>query len=102
MMNQKFSRRDVLSATAVLALPVLGLACSKKELQCSDTAGLSADEAATRKTLAYVDRASDPAKPCDKCMLYKPAAPEACGGCSVVKGPVHPAGSCSAWAKKPA
>lgn len=100
-MNDKISRRDLLGASLFLAVPVLALGCSKKELQCSDEAGLSAPDAATRKSLMYVDRASDPAKRCEQCMLYKPAAPDACGGCSVVKGPIHPAGSCSAWAKKP-
>lgn len=100
------SRRQVLGTAIngglLLSLPVLQLACTKKELSCSDTAGLSADELASRKALAYVDKAADPARACDKCALYKASAPDTCGGCNLVKGAINPSGSCSAFAPKPA
>jgi hypothetical protein len=52
-----------------------------------------------RKTLAYVDRTPDPSKPCVKCLQYVPAAEaDQCGGCKLMKGPIHPKGYCTAFA----
>jgi hypothetical protein len=83
----------------LLALPLLPLGCGKKELECKDN-GLSFDELKTRKDMGYVDKATDPAKRCELCKLYTPAAPDTCGGCQVVKGPIHPNGFCNVWAAK--
>lgn len=52
-----------------------------------------------RQQLNYVDQTSNPAQRCDNCALWV-AAPsaDACGGCELPLGPVHPAGWCSSWA----
>lgn len=104
--NEKVSRRGVLrsavSGGIVLSLPVLQWACGKKELSCADEGGLSADDVANRKSLVYVDKTNDLSRACDKCVLYKAAAPNSCGGCTLVKGPINPQGSCSAFSPKPA
>jgi len=98
-MSRRTLLANALKGGAILALPVLS-GCGKKELVCSDTAGLSMDDTNARRTLGYTDRATDPQKACEKCQLYKPAAPDTCGGCGVVKGPIHPAGTCNAFAAK--
>ncbi len=105
MKKEALSRRDMLRSAALVSsaglLPAWLLGCGKKELSCTDTAGLSAAEIGMRTTLAYVDKSPEPAKLCEGCALYVPAAPDACGTCKVLKGPVHPKGYCKSWAAKP-
>jgi hypothetical protein len=68
---------------------------------CNDVSGLTADEANLRKTLAYVDRSPDQAKTCEKCQQWvEPPSEDKCGGCKIMKGPVHPKGYCTAFVAK--
>lgn len=90
-----------LTAGALLPASALLAGCKKPELTCTDTTGLSADDTAARGTLKYVDRTTDQAKRCDSCQQYKaPPATGTCGGCVIMKGPIHPEGSCNVWSKK--
>ncbi len=61
------------------------------------------DQAAqgTRSALQYRDASTDPNKKCIDCVLYTGNA-TACGTCSAVPGPIHPNGTCTAFAPKPA
>jgi hypothetical protein len=106
MKKDVHSRREFLRSSALFGgaalLPAWLLACGKKELACTDTAGLSEPDVAMRNTLAYVDRSSDPTKVCSGCALYKPGPADGCGGCQVLKGPIHPQGGCKSFAAKPA
>ncbi len=101
-------RRLVVFSSAVVAAPLLASACKKEaqsgELTCSDTAALTPDELKMRtEVLGYVDKTPDPAKTCAGCVLFQPpAAAGACGGCTAVKGPIHPQGWCKSFAAKPA
>lgn len=71
------------------------------EKSCNDVSGLTESEKKTRESLKYVDNSPMPDKNCLNCSLYlQPEAGEFCGGCSVLKGPVHPQGYCTAWAPK--
>ncbi len=102
--TKTYSRREILRgavAGTVVVLPVL-VGCGKKELECNQVGSLSAADIATRNTLAYSDKALDPAKPCEACQLFAGKGGEVCGGCTVVKGPIHPKGGCTAWVKKAA
>ena len=90
MSNSTYSRRQVLtgSVTAGLGLVVLGAAACKSEpppLACTDVSALTPEEA----------------KVCTGCAQYKPGAPNTCGACILVKGPINPKGGCSVWAAKP-
>ena len=70
---------------------------------CTDTSGLTEAEVTMRTQLQYVDESPDPEKLCSNCALYTAAPAEGqCGGCTVVKGPIHPDGYCTSWAPKPA
>jgi len=72
-----------------------------KAADCTDISALSDADKATRTGLQYADKSADPAKHCEKCALYTaPTTPGGCGGCSVVKGPIAPLGSCTAFAPK--
>ncbi|MFO0675307.1 MAG: high-potential iron-sulfur protein [Polyangiaceae bacterium] len=97
-------RRTVCSRLLAAALLPALAACTKKkeELRCDDTIGMNPDDANARKLLVYVDKSPEPAKSCANCALYKPGAPDACGGCAALKGPINPAGYCKSWAAKPA
>lgn len=100
-------RRSVLrrvgGGLALLVLAPVAAAvqgCGKKELACTDTAGLSFPDTQTRVALQYLERALDPAKQCRNCRLFQPAGPESCGHCQVVKGPINPLGGCLSWVVK--
>ena len=68
---------------------------------CDDVSGLKPADVGMRKSNAYVDKSPHADKLCSGCQLYKPAAAgAACGGCTVLKGPIAPGGYCNLWAKK--
>ena len=114
MTNAKLGRRDFLRQAGIAGLAgasiVLGLvACNGDDKPapkaakapadpCNDLSGLTADEKATRTTFQYLPVATDPQKPCDTCNFWQPAADgAACGGCTLVKGPIQPLGGCISW-----
>lgn len=102
MRNEKaLSRRDAMRSLVIFAAGSALVAC-KKELVCTDTSGLAPQDAATRTTLEYTDKSAIASKECAGCQLFKPAAPDACGACTVVKGPINPRGYCKSWVQKPA
>lgn len=71
------------------------------DLDCTDTSGLKDSEIKTRESLKYVDKSTKPDKTCANCNLYEaPDSEGSCGGCSVVPGPINPAGYCNSWVKK--
>ncbi len=104
MDDRRINRRDAAKrfflASASLAAPAWVLACGKGELACNDTSGLKPDEVTARNSLGYKEKAADPAKACSKCSQYEAKGEGQCGGCKVMKGPIHPDGSCNAFAPK--
>ncbi len=70
----------------------------REDLSCTDTTGLSEQQIQTRTALKYTDDAPTAKQVCENCQNYQPATdPNACGQCTVVPGPVHPQGWCTAW-----
>jgi hypothetical protein len=67
--------------------------------RCDDVSGLTADEINRRKELKYVDRSSNPQQTCGNCNHVQPVpgSNDPCKRCSVVPGPVHIDGWCTAW-----
>jgi hypothetical protein len=108
-MDDKLSRRDVLQRSAAVgALAVFGTAaaaCNKSPsaagLACTDTSGLSPTDLQVRTSLAYVDVSTEPGKMCSNCQQFIAGAPNACGTCKVVKGPISPKGYCKSFVAKP-
>jgi hypothetical protein len=97
------SRRDLLRRGALGLGALAGLsACSKHEaFSCTRVDGLSVEEILPRNRLAYVDIAPDPAKTCASCQQFVPPPTEdRCGGCKILKGPVHPGGTCKSYVAK--
>ncbi len=112
-MHNPMNRRDFLVKSVGMTTLTIGsaavlTACGKGEggaaaAGCNDTSGLSEADKAMRTNNAYAEVAADAAKACDKCALYQVAAAgAACGGCSVIKGPIAPKGSCNLFAPKAA
>ena len=104
-MTDKVSRRVLLQEGAAFgALAVFGVAaCGKSApaaLQCSDTAGLSPGDVQVRTALAYQDVSTTPGKNCSGCAQFIGGAPDACGTCKVVKGPINPNGYCKSFVAK--
>lgn len=107
MAQRPLSRRDFIERAAVLGIASAGLgafvgACTSGggTLTCTDTTGLADADLQVRQALQYVDASPEAAKNCLNCQLYTPAAEGECGGCTVVKGPIHPQGYCTSWAEK--
>ena len=93
-------RRLLVLAPAGVA--ALALGCAKKEPDaCTSTLGLTNEEIKARNSLGYHDRSMDPKKHCIDCVQYvAPPSIDQCGSCKVLKGPVHPRGSCNVFAPK--
>jgi len=74
----------------------------KKEVDpCNDLSGLSAAEVQTRETFEYVAFEEKVEERCTTCNFWIPAKDAApCGGCTLVKGPIHPNGGCMSWVAK--
>jgi len=69
---------------------------------CNDISQLTPDERTTRSTFKYEPRAKDATKLCVTCNFWIPDPKGGlCGTCTLVKGPVHPKGSCMSWVEKP-
>jgi hypothetical protein len=103
MRTFKLSRRDSLKALVVLPAAVSAACKSGPAMpdSCEDTSQLSDPEKTARSALQYVDRSPHPDKKCRGCEHYVPPPMETqCGGCKVVKGPIHPEGYCTSWKKK--
>lgn len=105
-MSERISRRVFLArgvAFGAVAGAVLTVGCGGGEeaLSCTDVSGLSAAEQAARSGLGYVDASPHGAqKNCLNCNFYQAGAANACGSCTLVKGPIHPNGYCNSWAAK--
>ena len=80
---------------------VAALGCKKKqpEFTCTDVSALTDVDRTARTTLMYVDRSQNPEKECGRCVQYL-EAPEGCGSCKIMRGPIHPNGTCKSFAAK--
>ncbi len=104
----RVGRREALAilgrAAGAVALGGAGIATagckSAAAFSCTDGKGLSAEDTAARAAMEYVDQARDPAKPCARCVQWVAAASDGCGGCKVLKGPIHPNGGCKLFAAR--
>ncbi len=67
---------------------------------CNDLSSLTQPELAVRETFEYEARSADGTDLCRTCEFWRPAADGGpCGTCTIVKGPVHPLGTCISWAE---
>jgi hypothetical protein len=96
-------RRDLLRAGfhSLVLIPAGALVACGGRVTCTDTTGLDQADIDARAAQNYLDTAPDPDKFCSVCDQFQPAPKEdACGGCKVLKGPIHPKGTCKLFVKK--
>jgi hypothetical protein len=99
-------RRAVLRRLTVCLVGAVGAvaACQRgQELgpECEAQGELSEADVRMRTTLEYFDLASDPKKACTECRQFVPAPQgNACGTCKLVRGAIHPKGTCKVFAPK--
>jgi len=93
----RFNRRHLLTSSALFGAGMLS-GCKRSET--CPPAQLAADDTKLRATMHYTDRSPDPAKLCNGCQQYLPNTDADCGGCKLLKGPIHPAGYCIAFSAK--
>lgn len=98
------SRRDFFRSAAVVSLAVLGATgCNQRRapISCGASAGLAPADVQARSALRYVEPGADERRRCSSCQQYlTPAADGGCGSCKVLKGPIHPNGTCIAFAPR--
>jgi hypothetical protein len=100
--TSRWPRRRLLRGTLLLGGAfgggVLG-GCQHRGETCPPEQ-LAPEDAQQRETFKYTDRSLDATKQCQNCQQYLPRPGADCGGCKLLKGPIHPAGSCVAFAAK--
>jgi len=65
---------------------------------CTHTTGLTEADLQMRKSLKYVAASTEEGKNCANCKFFQADQfGEKCGGCQLLKGPVHPEGNCTSW-----
>ncbi len=107
MKDGTFSRREILRSSVHLliigSVPMVLGGCSKTPLECTDTSALSTADRQLRESLKYQDQSPiGKDKSCLNCEFFKPGSRNECGTCTLVKGPINPAGYCNSWAAKQA
>ena len=95
--RRNFIRLSVLGGAALAAGCGGGGGSS---LTCTDTTGLAPADTALRTSQQYSDASTHGADKCSACRFYTAAAEaSACGSCQVLRGPIHPDGWCTLFAR---
>lgn len=94
-MAVRVERRRLLLSTAELGAAIIASSCKRSET--CPTSQLSPEDAKLRETMHYTDHGLDPQKLCNGCQQYLANTDQDCGGCKLMKGFVHPAGSCAVF-----
>lgn len=78
------------------------LGCTEEKLVCTDTSRLNKAATQLRAALDYQDLSPHgETKSCSSCQFFRPAKKDdRCGACTLVQGPINPAGYCNSWAPK--
>jgi hypothetical protein len=96
-MAAPLERRHLLLGTALLGASAV-CACKRSETCPPDV--LAPEDVKLRQTLHYTDHSLNAEKLCNGCQQYLPNIDADCGACKLLKGPIHPAGYCVAFAVK--
>lgn len=105
MIEETLSRRTMLRCSVhvalITAIPTVLEGCSKGALECTDLDGLAQGDKQLRAAQEYKDISPfGDEKDCKNCEFFKPGGADECGTCTIVKGPINPAGYCNSWVKK--
>lgn len=102
--------RSGLGGLLGVAGAVASAACRReaRAYSCCDPAALSDEDRQQRGALGYVESSPVPGQDCAGCHQFiaapSPGPPRpldgACGGCRLLKGPIHPRGYCRVFAAR--
>lgn len=92
------SRRDFLHSGALLALALVG--CRSRGFDCNKSSGLSTSDVKARDDTQYVEPSPTPSTACDICQYWIDGNANSCGGCRLLRGPIHPKGTCRLFVGK--
>jgi len=108
--NDGISRRDLLKRSLVVLGAATGgsailAACDSGgdgggALNCNDVSGLTDEQKQARTALEYVEVTPQADKTCDNCNFWQAGQANACGGCTLIQGPINPKGYCKSWVAK--
>jgi hypothetical protein len=98
-MSARVARRHLLLSAPALVAGALASGCKRRSETCPPSQ-LSAEDSKLRETLRYTDHSLDAAKVCNACQQFVPNPDADCGSCKLLKGFIHPAGSCTAFSPK--
>jgi hypothetical protein len=101
--QESIERRRLLlaaTATAATALGVLAAACKRRPPETCPPEPLLEADRELREKLHYTDHSPEPQKFCNGCQQYTHEGDKDCGGCKLMKGPIHPAGYCVAFSAR--
>lgn len=96
------SRRNFLGLAAAAPFAVLAAASARAaDAACYDPATLPFSQKSRRRSLGYLEVATDPGKRCGGCAFFTAAAPASCGACQLLGGTRVNAGAvCNSFAAK--
>jgi hypothetical protein len=93
------SRRAFVATLTTLAGAAAGCSRAKAQFTCTDVSALGEVDRDAREAQLYVDRAPVAEKACARCVQFIEAE-QGCGSCKIVRGPIHPGGTCKSFAAK--
>lgn len=99
-MTDGIHRRHLLLTGLTTGLVGTALLVGCKRSETCPPAKLSPEDAKQREALHYTDHSPDPQKLCNGCQQYLANTDADCGACKLLKGPIHPAGSCVAFSAR--
>jgi hypothetical protein len=95
------NRRRFLGLVAVgVPLATIGGA-SAWAAACYDPATLPLSQKNRRRSIGYIEVATDPANRCMGCAFFTAAAGEGCGTCAMLNSTVNAGASCSSFTPRP-
>ena len=99
-MRETISRRVLVVRATQITLLAPFVGCKRAPVVCTE-GSLGPEDLAARKATGYVDKAPDAARSCAGCRQYVAAASsDACGTCRLLKGAIHPEGTCKLFAAR--
>jgi hypothetical protein len=99
-MTSGIPRRHLLLSSLGAGLAGASALVGCKRSETCPPSQLAAEDLKLRETLHYTDHSPDPEKLCNGCQQYLANTDADCGSCKLMHGPIHPAGTCAAFAAR--
>lgn len=94
--RRRFMNLAIMGAAATAAVKASGAMAAV----CYDPAALPLSQKNRRRSLGYIEAATDPARRCMGCAFFT-AAEEGCGKCAMLNFTVNSGASCNSFVQRP-